>query len=191
MTAQGNARDPVHMDPDGSWWFYNQAMDGRYGPYPTPEEARTQLQSYIAWLNTQAPEQVPAEAKESEADRAVAEYIRLRDMKGAIEARHKEELAEVRKQLEAADAWLLNHMQTMGVESFKAGGATVFFATEMRANIGDKGALMNHIRETGDVELLQSRVSTTVLKEWMERNNGLTPPGVAASFERTVRVRKS
>lgn len=191
MTTQVQSRDPVHMDPDGQWYFYNEAWDGRYGPYPTPEVARSNLQSYIEWLNSQRPASQPKPEPDSEAERAVGEYLRLRDMKSQLEARHKEEAAEIRKQLDKADAWLLGHMQTMGVDSFRAAGATVFFASEMKASIGDKGALMDHIRKTGEAELLQSRVSTTVLREWMDAHNGTTPPGVAVSNERVIRVRKS
>lgn len=185
------SRDPVHMDPDGSWWFYDETWTGRYGPYPTPDEARAKLQDYTAWLNSQQPQVAEERKPETELDMAVAEYIRLRDEKNALSNKHKAEMAEVTSQLDKADAFLLGKLQEMGVESFKAGGATVFFATELRAGIGDKGALMDYIRNTGEVEILQSRVSSTVLREWMDRNNGTTPPGVTASFERVVRVRKN
>lgn len=186
------SRDPVHMDPDGSWWFYDCTWAGRYGPYPTPDEARAKLQEYVAWLNAQEPQKAVDDRKpETELDMAVAEYIRLRDEKNALSNKHKAEMAEMTSQLDKADAFLLGKLQELGVESFKAGGATVFYATELRAGIGDKGALMDYIRNTGEVEILQSRVSSTVLREWMDRNNGTTPPGVTASFERVVRVRKN
>lgn len=184
-------RDPVHMDPDGSWWFYDETWAARFGPYASPEEARTNLTAYTEWLNSQAQPEKAAAPEQTELDLAVAEYIRIRDEKAAVANRHKQELAELTSQLDKADAYLLSKLQSMGVESFKAGGATVFYATELRASIGDKGALMNHIRATGEVEILQSRVSSTVLREWMDRNNGTTPPGVSASFERVVRVRKN
>lgn len=193
MTVQESAtvRDPVHMDPDGSWWFYNETWDGRYGPYPTPDEARTQLQSYIEWLNEKRPVPDTPEAAQSETDLAVAEYLRVREMKAKLAEEQKRAMKEVQDQLDKMDAWLLGRMQEMGVESFKAGGATVFFAKEMRAGIGDKGALMDYIRQTGEVEILQSRVSSTVLREWMDSHGGNTPPGVTASFERVIRVRKN
>uniref|UniRef100_A0A6M3M1Y3 Uncharacterized protein n=1 Tax=viral metagenome TaxID=1070528 RepID=A0A6M3M1Y3_9ZZZZ len=184
-------RDPVHMDPDGQWYFYNETWDGRYGPYPTPDEARAQMKGYIEWLNSQKPPQPEEPKPQSEADIAVAEYLKLREMKAKLADEQKKAMKEIQDQLDKADAWLLGRMQEMGVESFKAGGATVFFASELRAGIGDKGALMDYIRQTGEVEILQSRVSSTVIREWMDRNGGHTPPGVSASFERVVRVRKS
>ena len=128
------SRDPVHMDPDGSWWFYDCTWAGRYGPYPTPDEARAKLQDYAAWLNSN---QQPAAERpvETELDMAVAEYMRLRDEKAATANRHKEELAAITDQLDKADAFLLGKLQELGVQSFKAGGATVFYATELRAGI--------------------------------------------------------
>jgi hypothetical protein len=189
---QNVQNNPVHMDPDGSWWFYNETWDGRYGPYPTPEDANAKLQEYTAWLNSQVEQKQPAtEQAPSELELSAAEYIRLRELKAEIAARHKKELAEVESQLDTVDSFLLGKLQELGVDSVKAGGATVYFQTEMRANIADKGAFMDFIRERGQPELLQTRVSSTVLREFMEANGGHTPPGVTANFERVIRVRKA
>lgn len=183
-------RDPVHVDPDGRWYFYDETWANRYGPYGSEAESRSQMQSYANWLNSQkAPTNEPAAP--SEADAEVEAYLKLRDQKAELAARHKEEMAEVDKALNLADAALLARLQTMGVESFKAAGATVHYTTEFRASIGDKSALMEYIRESGEAELLQSRVSSTVLKEWMQAHEGRTPPGVTAQQERVVRVRKN
>lgn len=194
--------DPVHQD-QGQWWFYDCTWTGRFGPYPDEATARGNLQQYAAWLETQMVESAqpaaeqPAEQQEkateepSEVAAAAQRYAELRDLKAEIAARHKAELAVVENELAMVDAALLGHLSNMGVDSVKAGNLTVFFQTELRAGIGDKGALMDFIRQSGQPELLQSRVSSTVLREYMEKNGGHTPPGVTAQFERVIRVRKN
>ncbi|MNN11319.1 hypothetical protein D3C81_1242730 [compost metagenome] len=84
--------DPVHMDPDGSWWFYDETGAGRYGPYADDTTARSMLGQYIAWLNQQqgheveqaAQQQAMQQGQPSELDVVVAEYLRLRDIKVEI-----------------------------------------------------------------------------------------------------------
>src|SRR5690606_9852547 len=114
-----------------------------------------------------------------------------RDAKAALALQHKEEMAEIEDELKQVDASLLDYLNRLGVDSVKTSAGLVHFQTELRAGIGDKGALMDFIRQTGQPELLQSRVSSTVLREFMEANGGSTPPGVSASFERVIRVRKN
>jgi len=191
------AADPVHMDPDGQWYFYDQPGTGRYGPFADPDQARANLQGYVEWLHSGAnkaavqsgQQQAPTPA--GEVEQAVVEYLSAREEKEAIVGRHKQELSGVNDKLKRLDAFLLGKLQELGVDSVSAAGASVHYVTELQASIGDKGALMDYIRESGDTELLQSRVSSTVLKEWMAAHDGSTPPGVTARFERVVRVRKN
>lgn len=197
MNQQVSYQDPVHMDPDGQWYFYNETWDGRYGPYPNPDVARDMMNQYAAWLTGQqvAAEQADQPAptpsmQDEQLNIAVAEYIRMRDVKGEIAERHKREMAEVEQTLSQGEAFLLGKLIEQGVESFKVAAGTVYTSTLLRASLPDKNALVEHIRETGEVELLQARVSSTVLKDWMERNNGACPPGVSAAFERVVNVRR-
>ncbi|MNN03464.1 hypothetical protein D3C81_1161520 [compost metagenome] len=92
--------------------------------------------------------------------------------------------------MDASETFLLAELGRMGVDSFKVTHGTVFTTTRLFAGIGDKGALMEHIRNTGEVELLQSRVSTETLKTWMATHGGTCPPGVKASYERVIGVRR-
>lgn len=192
MNTVTEPRDPVHMDPDGQWYFYDETWARRYGPYPGPNEARSGMQEYAAWLNQQRPGASEEEQKpQSQLELAVVEYIALRDQKSEVEAKHKAELAELNEQLERLDGFLLGSLQDLGVDSFKTGAGTVFTTQRMQAQIPDKGALTAYLRSNpDDIELLQTRISTTVLKDWMERHEGATPPGVAARIERTVSVRR-
>ena len=186
-------KDPVHMDADGQWYFYDESGAYRYGPYATPDLARSGLRDYAAWLNQQAgaPQSAQEEQPQSPLEQAVAEYIATRDAKSELEAKHKAELADLNERLERLDAFLLGNLQDLGVDSFKTGMGTVFTTQRMQAQVPDKGALTDYLRNNpDDIELLQTRISTTVLKDWMEKHNGATPPGVAARIERTVSVRR-
>lgn len=182
--------DPVHMDPDGQWYFFTPDLASRYGPYPDNTTAYAQVNSFIAYLDGQAP---APKANEGEAlcNQMVAEYMMLRTDLEAMVDRHKAEAAPLKEQLEKAEGAIQAYLNANGMDGFKANGATVYTEKVMRANIGDKSALNQFIMESGDVELLQTRLSTTVLKEWMAGHDGQVPPGVQVQYERAVRVRKA
>jgi len=189
--SQAQPRDPVHFD-QGVWWFADETWTRRYGPYPDEVTARGQLEAYTAWRNTTAGEQSGSQGEaESEITRAARRYDELREKKSEMAARHKAELATIEEELKEVDRQLLTHLNQLGVDSVKAGGLTVYTQTELRSSIGDKGAFMDFIRATGQPELLQSRISSTTLKEYMEKNGGQLPPGVTTQTERVIRVRKN
>ena len=186
MTTLTHTKDPVHMDPDGSFWFYDETWMGRFGPYLDEAMARAKLVEYLAWLDSRA----QPTAEPTPAEKLVAEYLALRDLKAETTQRHKDELKQTEDQLEKLEAALLGTLQEMGVDSFKTGAGTVFTTKRLFASIADKAELSDYIRQTGQVELLQSRVSTEALKAFMDEHNGACPPGVKATHERTLSVRR-
>ena len=106
-------------------------------------------------------------------------------------AKHKEEMKAIDSVMDELEGKLLAHLNDLGVDSLKAGGGVVYTQQELQASIADKGALSDYIRTSGEVELLQGRVSSGVLKEWMNAHPGELPPGVAVRVERVIRVRSN
>lgn len=187
-------RNPVHRDHnDGLWYFYDETWANRYGPYPDEATATGQLKAYTLWLNSQAAGMTPAPASEEDEGIAglVRAYLEGRERKSKLSAKHKDEMKAVDDVMDELEGKLLAHLNDLGVDSLKAGGGVVYTQQEMQASIADKGALSDYIRTSGEVELLQSRVSSTVLKEWMNAHPGELPPGVAVRVERVIRVRSN
>lgn len=185
-------RDPVFMDANASWWFYNETWDGVYGPYVSETEARTRMGEYAAWLESQRASQVQVEAPRqvSANDLLVAEYLRLKQDVEDLTKQQKDALDPMKRELELLENKLLATLNELGVDKFEAGGVTVFTTARMFANTSDASALKQYIRESGDVDLLGNRVSSTVLREWMAAHGNQVPPGVKVSFERTLSVRR-
>lgn len=120
----------------------------------------------------------------------VEHYITLRDHVALREAEHKAELAEYKSQMKNAEAFLLNHLNESGLDRVGVGAGTVFVQVKTMPSIKDKGALIDFIKQTGNVELLQARVSSTAVKEYMEHNDNQLPPGVDVTTSREVTVRR-
>lgn len=113
----------------------------------------------------------------------------LRDQRSQLKKAFEESDRVLRKKYERGENWLLQHMQETGHDKFSAGGATVYTSMNQRTSIPDWNAFCDYIRETGQVDLLQKRISSTNLKELM-KDSPTPPPGVAVEEVVSVNIRK-
>jgi hypothetical protein len=120
----------------------------------------------------------------------VEHYITLRDHKSKLDAEHKTRVAEIDAQMKNAEAFLLNHLNESGLDRVGVGAGTVFVQVKTMPSIKDKASFVDYIKQSGHVELLQLRVSSTAVKEFMENNNQQLPPGVDITTAREVTVRR-
>lgn len=120
----------------------------------------------------------------------VEHYITLRDHKAKLDAEHKARVGEIDAQMKNAESFLLNHLNESGLDRIGVGAGTVFTQVKTMPSIKDKGAFSDFIKQTGQIELLQVRVSSTAVKEYMENNNQLLPPGVEVTTAREVTIRR-
>lgn len=120
----------------------------------------------------------------------IEHYIVLRDHKAKLDAEHKARVAEIDAQMTNAENFLLQHMNETNQKNAGFTAGTVIVQNKTLTNLEDKGSFLNFVRQTGMVELLQARVSSTAVTEYMEHNNGLLPPGVKTTVERVISVRR-
>lgn len=120
----------------------------------------------------------------------ISVMLELRDQRAQLKKEYEEKDRVLRKKYERGENWLLQHMQETGHEKFTAGGATVYTSMNTRTSIPDWNAFCDYVRETGQVDLLQKRLSSTNLKELM-KDNPTPPPGVAVEEVVSVNIRRS
>lgn len=124
-------------------------------------------------------------------EKVVARMIELRDKMQELQKAVDKEVAVLKEQYEKGEAYLLAQLNTLGEgASLKLSTGTVFTTQKLLANVADKGVFAKFIRDTGEVEMLQMRVSTTTLKEYMDQHDGATPPGLNITRERTINIRR-
>ncbi len=120
----------------------------------------------------------------------VEHYITLRDHKSKLDAEHKARVAEIDAQMANAENFLLNHLNESGLDRVGVGAGTVFVQVKTMPSFENNEATIAYIKQSGNVELLQSRLSSTAVKELMDANNQQLPPGVKIMTERTVTIRR-
>lgn len=114
----------------------------------------------------------------------------IREKRSQLKKEYEEQDRKLREQWDRGEAWLMKHMQDTGHKSFKVDGATVYTSTKSRYKVPDKDAFKQYLKQTGNLDLVQLRVSETNMREVVEESGEL-PPGVTSEEIISVNIRKS
>lgn len=121
----------------------------------------------------------------------VQHMLALREKISQVRKEAKEQEAKLQQQYDKGEAWLLNHLNETGHKSFKVEAGTVFKKTNMRYGLGDWTGFAEWVKKTGNVDLLQHRVSSTNMDQFVKENEGELPPGVKVDPVVSLNIRKS
>jgi hypothetical protein len=121
----------------------------------------------------------------------LAAYLQLRAHKEALVAKHKDELAPVNDQMHKCLAWVQQQMQTQGLTNFKGSAGIAFLQTDTTVSVKDWDAMFEWIKQNEQWAFLEKRVSKSVVKDFMESQNGEIPPGLGVTTSVEAHIRKS
>lgn len=116
-------------------------------------------------------------------------FVKLRDKKNEIKRRHSEELAPINEKMATLEAWLQRDLLNRKVQSQKTAAGTAYLSTDARATVKDRDAYLDFVREKEMWDLLENRVSKTVVRDYLEET-GEVVPGVHYEVSQVVRVRR-
>lgn len=116
-------------------------------------------------------------------------FVKLRDKKNEIKRRHSEELAPINEKMATLEAWLQRDLLQRKVQSQKTAAGTAYLSTDARATVKDRDAYLNFVKEKEMWDLLENRVSKTVVRDYLEET-GEVVPGVHYEVSQVVRVRR-
>jgi hypothetical protein len=123
-------------------------------------------------------------------DAVIQGVLTLRKQIEDLKKEHSEQLAPLNLKMEKLEAFLQLQLTTLGTTSFAAKGVgTAFLQKVVSVTVEDWDATLAWIKETELWEMLERRVSKTVVQEYMESQEAV-PPGVNVRQETEVRVRK-
>ena len=122
-------------------------------------------------------------------EKVIHAYIALRDRKNDMKKKHMEELRPINQKMEVMEGWLLRDLQTRSVESQKTASGTAYVTTVSSATVKDRDALFDFVRENEMWDLLENRVSKSVVRDYLEETNEVIP-GVNYQEAKAVRIRR-
>lgn len=125
-------------------------------------------------------------------EKRIGQYVALRDKIKSIEERHKQELAPYKQALEQLNTLLLDHLNTVGVDSASAKGiGTCYRSLKRSATIADGAAFRRFVIGGEHWNLADWKANPKAVAEFIESHEGDAPPGINFSTHYTVGVRRA
>lgn len=123
------------------------------------------------------------------ADKITEAYVNIRDKRSELKRAFEAEDALLREKLDKLEVWLMTKLTELGADQLKTEHGTAYISTRDRASCADWGSLWPWLAEHGRLDMLEKRVSTKPVAEYLDQYGEL-PPGVNIERERTIVVRR-
>ena len=127
---------------------------------------------------------------EANADRLTAAYIKMRDKKAELTKEYDTKIAEIEQQMELVETELKKLFDEVGVDSVRTTHGVVYRSVKTQYQVNDWDSMYKFIKEHDVPQLLQQRVSTTNMKQFLNDNPDLMPIGMNIDNKYTVTVRR-
>lgn len=129
-------------------------------------------------------------SEQLQADRLVQAYVKMRDKRAELSAAFEAEDNKISAQMELVEAELLKICKTIGADSVRTPFGNVYRTVKTRYETSDWEQMYKFITEHNVPQLLERRISTTNMKQFLEENPELMPIGVNINNKYTVTVRR-
>jgi hypothetical protein len=124
------------------------------------------------------------------AEQLVDAYVKLRDMKKAMQEEHKKQLAPLNEKMSKIESGMLAMLKLQDAESMRCKAGTMYQLTRTSVKVEDWEEAFKFIRKNDLWHMLEHRLAKASVTEFVEAN-GDTPPGVSIVNDLTVGVRRS
>lgn len=118
-------------------------------------------------------------------------YIKLREQRSKLAAEFKAQDGELLEKQDMIKKALLNHCKEHNVESVKTSEGVFYRQTKRRYWTSDWESMYQFIMENNLPEFFDKRLNQSNVRQFLEENPEMVPPGLNVEAEYTVRVRKN
>jgi hypothetical protein len=123
-------------------------------------------------------------------DALTAVYIKIRDVVRDKEEKHAEDMQELKEQLDAVSARLLEVCNEQNADSIRTSSGTISRRIQSRYWTTDWESMYAFIEEHAAPFLLERRIHNGNMKEFLEGNPDVLPIGLQAERKFIIQVRK-
>jgi hypothetical protein len=124
-------------------------------------------------------------------DKLVSVYIKMRDKRSALLREYEEQDGEIKEQMETLESKLLDLCKSIGADSLKTQHGTVIRTVKTRYWTSDWNSMHKFIMQHNMPDLLEKRISQTVMKQLIEENPDMMPPNLNVDSRYAVTIRRS
>lgn len=126
-------------------------------------------------------------------EKIVQAYIKIRDTKDRLYQEYKEKSEELDEQMSLLKYKLIEISKETGATSFSTPHGVAYRTVKNRYWTNDWERFYGFMQEHNAMELLEKRIHQSNMKEFMDQNPNLHPPGlnVDSEYEITIQRRRS
>lgn len=126
-------------------------------------------------------------------EKIVQAYIKIRDRRDALYQTYKAESNELEAQMDILKHKLVEISKETGATSFSTPHGVAYRTVKNRYWTNNWDEFYQMMQEHDAMELLEKRIHQTNMKEFMENNPNLHPPGlhIDSEYEITIQRRSS
>lgn len=123
-------------------------------------------------------------------EKIVAAYIKMRDTKDALYKEYSAKANEIEEQMTVLKHKLIEISKETGATSFSTPHGVAYRTVKNRYWTNDWSSFYDFMREKGTMELLEKRIHQTNMKEFLDQNPEVHPPGLNIDSEYEITVRR-
>ena len=123
-------------------------------------------------------------------EQIVSTYIKLRDKRDMMYQEFKEKTAQIEEDMQTLKHKLVDISKETGVTSFSSPSGIAYRTVKNRYWTNDWGSFYNFMQEHGAMGLLEKRIHQTSMKEFLDENPEVHPPGLHVDSEYEITVRR-
>ena len=131
-----------------------------------------------------------SDVSEISLDKLTRAYIKIRDARAELTTAYKAKDEDLVGQMDAIKRALLDHCKEHGVDSVRTSEGMFYRTVNTRYWTSDWESMNQFIMEHVVPEFYEKRLNQTVMKQFLEENPHLMPPGLNVDSEYMVSVRK-
>ena len=124
-------------------------------------------------------------------DKIVRAHLAIRNERKRLTSDFNATDSDLKRKQERLEAEMLRFMRESGMESVRTDAGTIYQQESVKPAASDWTAFYAWVRENDAFDALEKRIKATFVKDFMEENDGATPPGVSVHREYVARVRSA
>jgi len=123
-------------------------------------------------------------------DRLAKVYRKIRDQISTLTKEYDTQVEVLKAQQEEIKAAMKDQMQALGVTSVRTPQGTVVLSVKTRYSTADWDSFKKFVVEHDALDLYEKRIAQGNMKQFLEENPGVVPPGLNSNAEYDISVRK-
>lgn len=123
-------------------------------------------------------------------DRLAKVYRKIRDQISELTKEYDTQVEVLKAQQEEIKNAMKDQMQALGVTSVRTPQGTVVMSVKTRYSTADWDSFKKFVVEHDAIDLFEKRIAQSNMKQFLEENPGVVPPGLNSNAEYDISVRK-